>query len=172
MITHHDLLNWLKKVDDKLSQKMTVVAVGGTALTLLGLKESTCDVDFCISSEHFAEFKKAAVTEKFVVDLFQDGYIFTLQLPKDYEDNAQTISFSGKYLLLKVLSLEYIILTKTARFTTRDIEDIKAVVATGRVELKNLKKHFLQVLESYAGREEDYQYHFELMLKMFFGEKK
>ncbi|MBI2666511.1 hypothetical protein HYX13_02770 [Candidatus Woesearchaeota archaeon] len=168
MIPSQDLLHWLQEVDQKLSQKMTLIAVGGTALTLLGLKESTLDVDFCISGKHFSEFKKFAVSTTFVVDLFQDGYIFTLQLPKDYREKAETIPFSGKYLSLKVLSLEDIILTKTARFTTRDIEDIKAIVATGKVKLEILKKRFAEVFETYGGREEDYQYHFELMLKIFF----
>lgn len=172
MITNHDLLDWLQEVDKKLSRNMTVIAVGGTALTILGLKESTRDVDFCISSKNFIDFKKAAVTKKFVVDLFQDGYIFTLQLPKDYEERAEAIPFSGKHLSLKVLSLEDIILTKTARFATRDIEDIKAVVVTGKIKLEVLKKRFREVFETYGGRDEDYQYHFELMLKMFFGKEK
>ncbi|HLC90515.1 MAG TPA: DUF6036 family nucleotidyltransferase [Candidatus Nanoarchaeia archaeon] len=171
MITRHDLLDWLKSVDSKLSQKMMIVAVGGTALTLLGLKESTRDVDFCISKEYFAEFKKAAVSERFVVDLFQEGYIFAVQLPKDYTEKAETVHFSGKRLLLKTLSVEDIILTKTARFNNRDIEDIKAVVASRKVELKDLRKRFLQILETYAGREEDYTYHFDLVMKIFFGEK-
>ena len=170
MITRHDLLEWLKEVDGRLSREMAVIAVGGTALTLLGLKESTRDVDFCVVGEHFAEFKKAASSEKFVVDLFPGGYIFAVHLPENYLEKAKDVPFSGKHLQLKTLCLEDIILTKTARFSTRDIEDIKTVVETGKVNLEFLKKRFEHVLGSYAGNDEDYRYHFTLMLKMFFGE--
>jgi len=40
MITKNDLLLWLKEVDSKLEKKIVLVAVGGTAMTLLGLKPS------------------------------------------------------------------------------------------------------------------------------------
>jgi len=35
MIAKNDLLDWLKDIDKKLKQKMTIIAVGGTAMTLL-----------------------------------------------------------------------------------------------------------------------------------------
>jgi len=41
MITKKDLLNWLKEIDSKLKDKVVLTAVGGTAMTLLDLKEST-----------------------------------------------------------------------------------------------------------------------------------
>ena len=88
MITKQDLLEWLKQVDAKLHQKMTIIAVGGTATTLLGLKESTRDVDFCLDAKDASEFKKLARSDIFVVDVFKDGFIFALQLPEDYRERA------------------------------------------------------------------------------------
>jgi len=58
MITKKDLLKWLEDIDAKLKNRITLIAVGGTAMTLLNLKESTIDVDFDISRENFNEFKK------------------------------------------------------------------------------------------------------------------
>ena len=52
MITRADLIEWLRKIDNKLNQKICLVAVGGTAMTLLGIKASTRDVDFCIESKN------------------------------------------------------------------------------------------------------------------------
>ena len=40
MIDLGDLLKCLKKVDKQLVRPLTIVAVGGTALVLMGLKES------------------------------------------------------------------------------------------------------------------------------------
>jgi pantothenate kinase len=42
------LLNFLKLLDDEINKKITLVAVGGTAMTLLDLKPSTVDIDFTI----------------------------------------------------------------------------------------------------------------------------
>jgi hypothetical protein len=58
MIKKSDLIKWLKGIDKKLEKKITLVAVGGTAMTLLNLKPSTIDIDFCISSKDVNEFKK------------------------------------------------------------------------------------------------------------------
>jgi pantothenate kinase len=44
------LLNFLKALDDEIDRKITLVAVGGTAMTLLDLKPSTVDIDFTISN--------------------------------------------------------------------------------------------------------------------------
>jgi hypothetical protein len=40
------LVNFLREVDTELVRSIILVAVGGTALTLLSVKRSTRDVDF------------------------------------------------------------------------------------------------------------------------------
>ncbi len=45
------LLDFLTVLDDEVSKRITRVAVGGTAMTLLDLKSSTIDVDFTIPSK-------------------------------------------------------------------------------------------------------------------------
>lgn len=75
MITKKDLLEWLKEIDKKLKHKIIVVAVGGTAMTLLGFKASTRDVDFCVNGKEVNIFKKTTENDKFKVDLFQNGFI-------------------------------------------------------------------------------------------------
>jgi len=167
MITKEDLLKWLRGIDRKLTEEIVIVAVGGTAMTLLGLKESTRDVDFCVERKCFEKFKKIAKSEIFVVDLFRDGYVFALQLPDDYLKLALDFSDSFKNLKLKILKLEDIVLTKTSRLNARDIEDIRALAETGKIDIKFLKGRFEEICDSFAGREGDYRYHFELVLKMF-----
>src|SRR3989344_7467462 len=105
MITTEDLLHWLKNIDSRLHKEMTIIAVGGTAMTLLNLKESTRDVDFCIESKNAAEFKEVAKSNLFVVDIFQNGYIFALQLPDDYAEKA-ILFREFKHLKIRILILE------------------------------------------------------------------
>lgn len=103
------------------------------------------------------------------MDLFRDGYIFALQLPEDYLELALNYHENFKKLKLKILKIEDIIVTKTSRLNSRDQEDIKTLAKTGKIDLEFLKKRFEQICKSYAGKEEDFRYHFELVLKSFFS---
>jgi hypothetical protein len=47
-ITGDDLLGTLEIWDGLMDFKLSLIACGGTALTLLGIKESTKDVDFIV----------------------------------------------------------------------------------------------------------------------------
>ncbi|MFH1439695.1 MAG: DUF6036 family nucleotidyltransferase [Candidatus Woesearchaeota archaeon] len=140
MITKNDLLNCLKEVDKKLNHKIVIVAVGGTAMTLLGLKASTRDVDFCVKSEDFKMFKELTKNDKFKFDLFQDGYIFSEQLPDDYIENSNRIKTKFSNLDLCTLSLIDIIITKAARYNARDEDDIESIAKTNLVKRNELKK--------------------------------
>jgi len=50
------LLDFLSVLDEDLGMKITLVAVGGTAMTLINAKASTLDVDFTIPDEYYDEF--------------------------------------------------------------------------------------------------------------------
>lgn len=168
MITKNSLLEWLKKVDRKLQRRITLVAVGGTAMTLLGLKPSTIDVDFCIDGKDIGIFGKVTKDSEFKVDLFQDGFILSEQLPEDYIQKSNRIETGMVNIDLRTLSLVDIIITKIARYNERDEEDIAAVLKNRAVDKEELIKRFNQIRETYAGRKEDFDYHFNLVLKRHF----
>lgn len=170
MITKNSLLKWLKKVDRKLQSKITLVAVGGTAMTLLGLKPSTIDVDFCIEGKNTKIFGEVIKDSEFKVDLFQDGFIFSEQLPEDYMEISNRIDAGMVNIDLRTLSVADIIITKAARYNERDEEDIAAVLKNRAVDKEELIKRFNQVRETYAGRKGDFDYHFNLILRRYFGE--
>ena len=168
MITKKDLLNWLKKTDNKLKKKITLIAVGGTAMTLLNFKESTIDVDFDVGREDHDLFKNV-IDKTFRVDIFVDGYIFSEQLPDDYAKIAfdfKNISF--KKINLKILHPMDIILTKTARYNARDEDDIAALVKKIKINKEELKSRFEKILGSYAGSESIFRDNFEAILKRHF----
>jgi hypothetical protein len=164
MIDRNELVKWLRSIDKKLRRKITLIAVGGTAMTLLGLKSSTRDIDICLKSDEKNDFEKV-LDKKFKVDIFTDGYIFSEQLPADYAEKSKEI-VKMKNIALKALNPVDIIITKAARFNARDEEDIEAL--SKYVDKEELVKRFNEVLKSYSGKEGDYKYHIKIILKRFF----
>ena len=168
MIAKKDLLNWLKKIDGKLKKNITLIAVGGTAITLLNFKESTIDVDFDVSRDDYNLFKNA-IDKTFRVDIFVDGYIFSEQLPEDYARIAFDFKDIGfKKINLKILHPMDIILTKAARYNARDEDDIAALVKKIKIDKEELKNRFKEILGSYAGSESIFRDNFEAILKRHF----
>jgi len=163
-IDKKDLMEWLAEVDGRLKKETEVIAVGGTAMTLLGLKPSTQDVDFCVDGEERKAFEEA-LDKRFRVDIFTDGYIFSEQLPEDYKDIASVIK-KMKNIILKALAPVDIIITKAARFNARDEQDIQSLVPS--VKKEELKTRFEQVVDTYAGNEEEYRYHMDIVFRRFY----
>lgn len=167
MIDKNDLLSWLAEKDILLEKEMTLVAVGGTAMTLLGLKSSTIDIDFCLTTADKKIFEKIMnkKDKQWKIDLFIDGYIFSEQLPSDYVEIAKEIKRMN-HIVLKALHPVDVVITKAARLNARDEEDIAALATF--VNKEDLLRRFEKVVKTYAGKEEDYRYHFEIILKRFF----
>ena len=165
MIDKNYLLEWLKEIDKKLKNEIVVVAIGGTAMTLLRIKSSTIDIDFCVESKRRKELEQA-LDSRFKIDIYVDGLIFSEQLPADYAEKSKLI-LKMKKITLKALHPVDIIITKAARFNARDEEDIQALVKY--VKKEELVARFERVVESYAGKEEDYRYHFSLLLQRYFS---
>lgn len=164
MIDKTQLVHWVKEIDKRLKNKIDIIAVGGTAMTLLGLKSSTIDIDFCIKSKNKTEFEKV-LDRKFKVDVFVDGFIFSEQLPEDYLKKSKEI-LELKNISLKALSPVDIIITKSARLNARDEEDIAALAKYTRKD--ELIKRFNKVVKTYVGKEEDYRQNFDYVLKRYF----
>ena len=171
MLTKNDLIEWLKRIDNKLNRDITLTAVGGTALVLLNLKESTIDVDFDIKKEDYDLFKKLSEGE-FKVDLFIDGYIFSEQLPENYVKLSENYTADFKHITLKILDPIDIIITKSARYNARDEEDIALLAKNFKIDKIGLLKRFETVVESYAGSESIFRDNFNIVLKRHFPQLK
>ncbi len=157
-----ELLTFLKNIDRKLPHKITIVAIGGTALTLLNLKESTLDIDFDLplekdwkalvdlfkkldfEPEGFAWFTSTGLR----IDLFKQGYIFCTHLPSDYVEKSK-LALKLDKITLKTLSLEDIIVTKLGRGDERDFMDIKQIYLHSVIDNEQLAKRFFEVAKSW-----------------------
>jgi hypothetical protein len=171
MIGRDDLMGYLSKLDAKLTTKITLVAVGGTAMTLLGLKEATKDVDFCVETKKdqgTIEQVNKKVKSEFHLDLFKEGYIFSVQLPEDYIGMSKPYNASLKNIELRTLHPLDIIISKAARLNERDIEDIRALIKAKRIDKKRLVERYEMAREAYPASESNFDYNFGYVLKNFF----
>ncbi|MFC1733350.1 DUF6036 family nucleotidyltransferase [candidate division KSB1 bacterium] len=169
MIDKSNLLDFLKKLDKMLKDKATILAVGGTAMVLMDLKESTIDVDFCIDNKkNYDVIKKTRIRSPFKVDLFHSGYIFTLQLPEDYIRRARPYKTTLKNINLKILSPIDIIITKGSRLNQRDVEDIKLIISRKKINKDDIRKRFSEVKGSWPGSDKVFDENTKFILKEFF----
>jgi len=155
------LMDFLSEFNRYLPRKMRIFALGGTALTLLGKKASTRDIDICFVNENERKaFIKTLQTlgyelnvpNKLVghgiaIDVYSDGYIFCVQLPSDYAEKAKKIREMGK-IELYVLSPIDLIITKAARFNDRDREDLAILFENYEIDQKELLRRWIDVMEN------------------------
>ncbi|MBU4488439.1 MAG: hypothetical protein KKI13_05175 [Candidatus Omnitrophica bacterium] len=159
-IDREALLNRLAAWDGFLKRRVHLIACGGTALTLLGLKVSTKDVDLLIPNIDEYEYltgilkqlgyKPASgagwkTDQRFIFDLFKGKAVHTTELlesPLDKGNNIPVKEFSRIYL--GILNYYDIIISKLFRATTVDIDDCLLLIKSRRKELdfKRLEKRF------------------------------
>jgi len=147
-----------------LGRKVHLIACGGTALTLGGIKESTKDVDFMVPDE--AEYKylirilkdlgyrqnTASGWQKegspFIYDLFRGKRIHTTELLESplKEGGHRPVEEYSK-LYIGILNDYDLIVSKLFRGTRVDFEDcLMLVKARGhKIDIDHLQRHFKEL---------------------------
>ncbi|MEM3555974.1 MAG: DUF6036 family nucleotidyltransferase [Candidatus Micrarchaeia archaeon] len=162
------LVEFLEMIDEELEKPIDLIAVGGTALTLLGLKTSTIDVDFNFKdNQDEQEFKKASdrIPHGWKIDYFVGGFIFFTQLPDDYLQKCIRIH-KFRHIRLYTLHPLDIIVSKIGRLDERDIEDIKSCIKKYKLEKNQVKKRAEKVV--YTGNERNYEANLQYVLENLF----
>ena len=161
------LIDFLEVLDGELEKGITLVAVGGTAMTLLDLKKSTIDVDFTIPSEDEPLFSRALskIAHGFKIDYWTDGLVFCTILPDDYLENSVAIA-RLRYILLKALHPVDIIVTKIGRLDDRDLEDIEECIEKYNISKEQIAERAATV--QYVGNEKLYEYNLHYILEQFY----
>jgi len=158
MIQLEDQANLFEAISKKLKRPITVYAIGGTAMMLHGLKDATLDIDLVFKNkEDKEEFKRAlkeigyrdkdAVkvygikrntpdmltlgNERF--DLFVDRVIDFIFSDNMRKRSSKTYEF-GKNFILKIADYHDIIIMKCATNRTKDMDDIKTIVESKKIE--------------------------------------
>ena len=162
------LLKFLKVLDAEVSREITVVAVGGTAMTLLDLKPSTIDIDFTVPDEDYQEFQEAndRLRHGFKIHVYRGGVVFTQILPEDYLEKSTEIGNRLRHIRLKALHPLDIVATKIGRLDNRDLQDIAMCIQKFRISKSQIEERARQI--QYVGREENYEINLQHVLKKFF----
>jgi hypothetical protein len=162
------LLDFLETLDNEMSKRITLVAVGGTAMTILDLKTSTIDIDFTIPSSDYPEFENAlkSVQHGFKVDVWPDGMIFSQILPDDYlEKSIEIVKF--KHIHLRALHPVDIVVTKIGRLDERDLQDIEVCIKRFNISKIQIEERANNV--QYVGPEQNYLDNLRYVIEKFFG---
>lgn len=179
----NQLLDILGQWNHFLKRKVHLIACGGTAMTLLGVKPSTKDVDFMVpdTKEHAYLTKQlqklgyrlsTAVGwekrgEPFRFDLFRGNNIHTTGLmhsPLEEGRNHTLIEFS--HLYIGILNDYDLTASKLMRGTRVDFEDCLALAVAHREQLDigRLVAHFHEMV-GYDVAEERLRPHMERFLE-------
>ncbi|MFH0876276.1 MAG: DUF6036 family nucleotidyltransferase [archaeon] len=161
-ISSEKLFLLLDSISKYVDIEINLYALGGTALTLLGIKKSTLDVDINIEKNKDYDYicnlfkelgfeKKGAIRwisqEGIAFDIFHGSYILGTELLSDCLKLASPIRSFGKINLF-TLSLEDIIISKLSRGDNRDFDDIKLIFNKNSFNLQNLIKRYKLTMEN------------------------
>ena len=169
MIDKNGLLGVLHKIDLELKNTITIVAIGGTAMTLLGIKEATKDIDFNIPSDNdYNEFERVIneIGFNIKIDYFKENMILTEALPKDYLKNAIKYEHNFNKIKLYILNPIDIVCSKIARLSDRDIEDIKTCIKYYNITKSQIEERAMQY--GHAGNDQLYYDNLQLALDILF----
>ena len=156
-----ELIQTLTAWDDLLPGRgrIHLIACGGTALTLLGYKDSTKDVDFLVPEEReykqLVQFLKQAgytevtsygwkrADENIIFDLYAGNQVYTTELltsPLGKGGNKKIKEWNKIYL--GALNPIDLIISKMFRGAEVDIEDSLTLLKNEKVNLKALEKRY------------------------------
>lgn len=159
----NDLENFLQLIAD-LNIDIELFAIGGTAMVIKNIKESTKDIDFLTTTNYkilskllkLAGLREASkskqpgiwyLNDKIRIDIFFDEFIMGITLPDDWKKLSEHIRDIGN-LKLYVLNWYDIIITKIARSEARDVEDSVLIIKKMNLDFKILKTRYYDLAET------------------------
>jgi len=167
-----DLDNFLNLMAD-LNEPLELFAIGGTAMVLKKIKESTKDIDFLttasyekiknlfrlagLKEENSSKICNTWRLEKTRIDIFYDGFIMGIPFPDDWKEKSEKIKEIGK-INLYVLNWYDLIITKISRSEKRDIEDAIKIIKSQGLDFDLLKKRYYSLAETALITEYDYKF--------------
>ena len=156
----NQLLDILEGWNRILKRKTHLIACGGTAMTLLGIKPSTKDVDFMVPKINEYEYLIKQLSalgykqvtgsgwersgESFRFDIFRGNWIHTTELLESPLVNGRnTILMEYSHLYIGILNEYDLISSKLMRGTKVDFEDcLMLVTARREMKVNQLVEHF------------------------------
>ncbi len=156
-----------------LNEPLELFAIGGTAMVLKDMKESTKDIDF-LTIEKYEKinklFKLAGLKEEsngkacniwrlngLRIDIFYDGFIMGIPFPSDWKELSEKVKEIGKIKLF-ILNWYDLIITKISRSESRDINDILTIMKSQKIDFNFLKERYYSIAENSLISDFDYKF--------------
>ncbi len=160
-ITNRDLIQTIDNWEHLINFKVNLIGCGGTALTLLKIKDSTKDIDFIIpvgkEYERLMKFLRSlGYREKggglahpddpyFLYQFWVGNRVFTTDLLDSPLGPGKNIPIKKwRHIYLGALNLQDLIITKMFRGTQVDVDDCVAVFATSKIDPEELLKRYAE----------------------------
>jgi hypothetical protein len=161
-LDRNGLLNILSVWDGYLNKRVHLVACGGTALTLIGIKESTKDIDLLIPEKDEYKYlvrvlkdlgyeRKTAAgwarDDGFIFDLYVGKTIFITELLESPLIKGNNIPLKEfVHIYLGILNYYDLMISKIFRGTTVDVDDCLALFKSrhGEIDAGHLKDRFYE----------------------------
>ena len=148
-----------------LKRRVHLIACGGTAMTLIGVKPSTKDVDFMTPKEREHDYltkqlkalgyNKVTTSgwikdgEGFQFDIFRGNSIHTTELlASPLEEGGHSILMEFSHLYIGILNDYDLISSKLMRGTNVDFEDCLGLAEARReeIDIERLVQHFHEMV--------------------------
>jgi hypothetical protein len=159
------LLEILQGWNRFMRRRVHLIACGGTAMTLAGIKLTTKDVDFMVPKERehdylvkqlkALDYKQVTGSgwkrtgEDFQFDLFRGKRIHTTELlDSPLRDGRHSILMEFSHLYIGILNDYDLIVSKLMRGTQVDFEDSLSLTETHRkeIDMDRLIRHFHEMI--------------------------
>ena len=155
----NDLLDTLDNWNSLMNFRVRLIACGGTALTLLKIKDSTKDIDFTVPMQKEYDrlmkfLRDLGYEEKggglahdddpnFIYQFWYGNKVFTTDLLDSPLDPGKHILIKRwSHIYLGALNLTDLIITKMVRGTPVDRKDCIEAFATGKVNAEKLLERY------------------------------
>lgn len=165
------LIQFLALIEEHLDEEITLVAVGGTALTLLNAKPATLDIDFTGPARSIEAFREAASKEPhgYDIDSWPNGTVFMVNLPPDYLERSHVIDVDLDQVNLRSLAPVDLIVTKIARLNQRDQNDILTTRKRFGITSDHVRQRAKEI--TYVGSQDGYMANLETAIRRCFEPK-
>ncbi len=167
-----------------LKRKVHLIACGGTALTLLGVKPSTKDIDLMVPKVNEYEYLIGILKQLgyksasgwgwergdgFIFDLFRGKSVHTTELLESpLNEGNHSLIKEFEMIYLGVLNYYDIIISKLFRFDPVDVDDCLLLMKSKRkdIDMKVLEKRFKETASSDVSQDKINR-NFKHFLKVF-----
>lgn len=168
--TAKDIETFLKTIDDLLEKKVEVIIIGGTAAALAyKVTEATQDIDTWNSIQGLVSaYEKAKETTGLEIPM---GQVSVSDAPHDFEDRLVDFKPTQfKKLQIKLPEVIDLILMKTLRGYSHDLDAIEQMVKNESVRFEDLLHRYVTELGAAIGDKRKLDINFLAMIERCYGD--